>query len=614
MSLIANLDINMRADTTSATKGLSTVTKATQDASKSINASGKGILGSFTSMGSGITASLGSLTAALGPALLGAATAATAGIAIVVAGFAALAAGAAAAVAGLGALAWAQFGNIDALAKTADKIGITTEALASLRHAAEQNGTSVSTMDKGLEKLRINVVKAAQGSKALEESFGLLGLSAKNLASLPVDEQLNIVADALNNVENANLRAKLATDIFGKAGQEMLLTTRIGSEGLAAMADEAEHLGITLSREAAGAVELANDAFDNMKKAIQGVGIQLAPLLAPFVEQLSKIFTEGIVIFRKFIMQFAPHFKQLYNIFSAAWTQIASVIQTAFNYILELAGGPFTDFKTALLEGMIALEYGIANFGQVWEINWTRAKLVAVTFAAEHFRIIEGIAKTILNLPTILWNVVKSMTDAFKVLINNAALAGREFAKALVSGNVEGAVLEKLDAVKGEALAAQKTVGNFLNGKNYISLRDGLFAAEKGLSKDLDSKINAYQEGLDEFTKKRMKELNAAGDKTIKTVVDGFNLDEFAEEIALPDMVIGAGEIEAVTADINAKLEAPRLATFGSQDALDIIAKAQDRGRQEKLLQDQLTEQKKQNELLNKILGKDFELAAANIA
>ena len=42
-------------------------------------------------------------------------------------------------------------GSIDNLAKTSDKLGITTENLAGLRHAAELTGAGAGVMDKGLE-------------------------------------------------------------------------------------------------------------------------------------------------------------------------------------------------------------------------------------------------------------------------------------------------------------------------------------------------------------------------------------------------------------------------------------------------------------------------------
>ena len=52
--------------------------------------------------------------------------------------------------AGFGALIKSSINAGDELAKTADKLGVTTQALAGLRHAAELTGVSTGTMDMAL--------------------------------------------------------------------------------------------------------------------------------------------------------------------------------------------------------------------------------------------------------------------------------------------------------------------------------------------------------------------------------------------------------------------------------------------------------------------------------
>ena len=67
-------------------------------------------------------------------------------------------------VAAAAALTKMQMSNIDSLAKTSDKIGVTTEALGGLRHAAELTGVGSDTLDMAMQRLTRRVSEAANGT------------------------------------------------------------------------------------------------------------------------------------------------------------------------------------------------------------------------------------------------------------------------------------------------------------------------------------------------------------------------------------------------------------------------------------------------------------------
>ena len=177
--------------------------------------------------------------------------------------------------------------SVDALAKTADKLGVATDALASMRYAAGLTGVEVGTFDKSIEKLAIRVSEAAAGTGTAAKSFDALGISATELIKLPLDKQMGVIADKINNVENASQKAKIAYDIFGRSGVDLINTLALGSDGLAAMAEEAEVLGITLSRVDAAKVEAANDAMSRIGTAVEGLGQQLAVKFAPLLQVIA---------------------------------------------------------------------------------------------------------------------------------------------------------------------------------------------------------------------------------------------------------------------------------------------------------------------------------------
>ena len=196
-------------------------------------------------------------------------------------------------IGGFGALIKSSFDTIDALAKTSDKLGLTTEALAGLRFAAEQGGSSVSALDNSLQTMTRRVSEAAQGTGAATKALDELGLSAASLTRQSPDQQIRIIADSMQGLTTQSDRVRVAFDLFGRQGVELLNVLQDGAAGLDDMQTEAEALGIAISRVDAAKIEAANDAFNRAKQAIQGVANTIAVALAPWLEAIVDWFTDS---------------------------------------------------------------------------------------------------------------------------------------------------------------------------------------------------------------------------------------------------------------------------------------------------------------------------------
>ena len=207
------------------------------------------------------------------------------------------AATAAAGIAATTALVKSGLSTVDALAKTSDKLGIATESLAKFRFAAEQTGVGTKTADIALQRFTRRLADAAAGTGPAVSAFNALGLSAKELVELKPDEAFAKIADKMNLVENSSQKVSLAFKLFDSEGVSLVNTLALGSEGLAAMAEEAEVLGLTLSRVDAAKVEQANDAMNRIGKAISGLGqhlaIKIAPLLTVVADRMFGIAKEA---------------------------------------------------------------------------------------------------------------------------------------------------------------------------------------------------------------------------------------------------------------------------------------------------------------------------------
>lgn len=203
-------------------------------------------------------------------------------------------AGAATASAGaLAVLTTRSMENINTTAAFADKLGITTKALAAMRLQAEQNGVATGSLDSGLERLARRASQAATGVGLAVSSFKELQLDAKELNKLSPDKQFHAVANALERVNNQNARNRLASKIFGINANDLVNMMKDTTAETARAAREADLLGLAVSRVDAAKIEAAKGAGDNARQAMEGLGNTIAIKVAPFIADVKNRFYEA---------------------------------------------------------------------------------------------------------------------------------------------------------------------------------------------------------------------------------------------------------------------------------------------------------------------------------
>jgi len=197
--------------------------------------------------------------------------------------------------AGFGAVAKGALDSVDALSKASRRIGITTAELAGLAHAANLSGLSQETLSKGLEGLAKRVSEASTGigtgKRALEE----LNINAEKFNKIPMSAQLAILADKFSVMTNESDRVRLAFDLFGRSGVEMINMLEEGSSGFAAAQAEAEKFGLTIDDTRARGIEEFNDSVTKLQSAIQGAFIQGLGDAAPEMESVANKIQDLIV-------------------------------------------------------------------------------------------------------------------------------------------------------------------------------------------------------------------------------------------------------------------------------------------------------------------------------
>lgn len=129
------------------------------------------------------------------------------------------------------------------------KSGMTAEEIQKLDFAAKMSGVSAQQMQEGMVRLSRAMLNAEQGSKQAENAFKSFGLSADELKNMSLDEVLSSVADRFSEWQDGAEKTALATQLFGRAGADLIPVLNKGSSGLEELKQRAEELGVVLSGE-----------------------------------------------------------------------------------------------------------------------------------------------------------------------------------------------------------------------------------------------------------------------------------------------------------------------------------------------------------------------------
>lgn len=111
--------------------------------------------------------------------------------------------------------------DADALVKLSDKTGIAIEPLQRLKYAAEQSGNTFEQITSAVSQMQKRI---AGGDDSAVGALNQLGISVADFMAMTPDEQFKAIAAEVAKIEDPMQRVKVATDLFGKSGADVLPT------------------------------------------------------------------------------------------------------------------------------------------------------------------------------------------------------------------------------------------------------------------------------------------------------------------------------------------------------------------------------------------------------
>jgi hypothetical protein len=393
-------------------------------------------------------------------------------------------------------------GGIDDVAK---RTGASAEGLSQLQYAAEQSGTTLEEVEKGMRKLADVTTQAANGSKSAQAALAAVGVTAEQLSALSVEERMLAIAQGLSQIADPSERASVAMDLLGKSGANLLPMMEDGAAGVASLMAEADALGLTLSGPQAEAAAKFDDAFAKLSATFSTfskiVGTALAPVLANLME--------GIAAAIPTLTQFAQ----------IAGNIVISAISRAYQAISTLAAGfaPLLqgarDTFGAITDALASEDYALAG-----RVLWASLKTVWL----------EGTAG--LNREWLAWKsgFVQVFADAMASLKSTWATTQNWLSSGIIElmGMIDSSI--DVEAVQAELdiMLSQQTQDIARQAEADKSAAEASYSQQLGQAQaDLESARREWGAAIESAKTKAKKNANEPTAATIAT-------DKFSELIS----------------------------------------------------------------------------------
>ena len=176
----------------------------------------------------------------------------------------------------------------DRLQKVSLQTGLAVEELEILQFAASQSGVATDAFNTALQKFSRNIGEAEQGTAAQKEAFESHGISITDSTGGLKDTSALFaeVAEAISGVEAPATKAATATDLFGRAGIELLPLLNTGAAGISGYAETIRDANGIIGTDAANAFSAFNDKVDVLQRSFRG---KLAPVLTAILPALTML-------------------------------------------------------------------------------------------------------------------------------------------------------------------------------------------------------------------------------------------------------------------------------------------------------------------------------------
>lgn len=305
----------------------------------------------------------------------------------------------------MGGLAVTAGATCDRIDDLSNKIGISRQGFQEWDYLLGQNGANIESLQMGMKTLVNQIDGVTKGNKNSVATFRALGISVKDSSGkLKNQEQIfNEVVTALQKMPDGAKKAKIANDLLGRSGSELMPLFNASTEQLARQREEYKKLGIAISDDVIDAGNQFGDSLEKLKSIGSSYGAVIGGEMLPvlnkladsLINQLPKVretLTPVLTAMGNVVKFLIDHLNGLSIIATVcissilafkAISGVITVIQTLQNVIkmVSLAQGVWNALMLANPIGLIATGIGLLIGGIVLLIqNWDAVKNAFIGF------------------------------------------------------------------------------------------------------------------------------------------------------------------------------------------------------------------------------------------
>ena len=171
--------------------------------------------------------------------------------------------------------------------RTSKILGISTSEVQELGVVAKATGGDAGSLTHAIGLLQRNLETAQSGIGPTAQALKALGLNAKELAALPIPEQVAKIADAFNKYADGGRKAALANELVRGGAETLLPAIEGGSAGFNKLKDAAVEAGAVMTSQTVKSLDDLSVKSGLAKASLTALGgtlVAITPGLGTFLD------------------------------------------------------------------------------------------------------------------------------------------------------------------------------------------------------------------------------------------------------------------------------------------------------------------------------------------
>lgn len=187
--------------------------------------------------------------------------------------------------------------KLDNLVDTAQRLDIAVDSLQKFQRAAEIAGGDIESLNKAFVIFQKTLGKAAFGDKSANRALERLNIEVDEITKMGLSDAFGLALTRLGELPNAEERAAIGADLFGRAASNLTGLMADGSSAIKQATDDLNKYGVSLNGRTED-IDRAKRAMEQFNMATAGLKTEATLAFAPTGADISTGAATSIALLR----------------------------------------------------------------------------------------------------------------------------------------------------------------------------------------------------------------------------------------------------------------------------------------------------------------------------